>query len=89
MDYVLPGTAFRVTGFDFDVGMPLSLHLVNGDRASPVGEIIVGGDGTIETTAIVPPDFPQLVMIGVGLLMFVAAVVAYVRGGRTPSYSTD
>jgi hypothetical protein len=58
VDHVLPGEQFRITGFDIDPGITLTVRLISGARSAPLGTITVAPDGTVESTGVVPADFP-------------------------------
>jgi hypothetical protein len=58
VDHVMPGEQFRITGFDIDPGITLTLSLIAGARSAELGQIKVALDGTVESTAVVPADFP-------------------------------
>lgn len=57
-DHLMPGEQFRITGFNMDPGVALSLRLVSPARSDDLGGTTVAPDGTIDATGVVPSGFP-------------------------------
>ncbi len=58
VDHVLPGETFRITGFEIDAGIDLSLQLTSGGTTVELGSAHVALDGTVEASGGVPANFP-------------------------------